>query len=119
MSDHDTIRALLRYKTETAIRDLERKKELDHERQLSEIRTSGPPISPPETIAAQLERLRNECRWTIPKLAEFVGVDSRSVDRHLAGSVTPSHKSMSAYEHAFSKHLKRQIVLKQMPRRCR
>jgi hypothetical protein len=68
-----------------------------------------------ETIAAQLERLREECRWTIPALAEAVGIDSRTVDRHLAGKFIPYARTISAYERAFSKQLKRQVVIKKMP----
>jgi hypothetical protein len=68
-----------------------------------------------ETIADQLERLRDECRWTIPKLAEAAGIDSRTVDRHLTGKVTPYARTISAYERAFSKLLKRHIVIKKMP----
>ncbi len=73
------------------------------------------PESPPaETIAAQLQKLREECRWTIPDLAEAAGIDRRTVDRHLAGSI-PYPRTISAYEKAFGKHLKRKIVINKMP----
>jgi len=74
------------------------------------------PMPPPsETIAAQLQKLRDECRWTIPQLAEAVRIDPRTVDRHLAGDFSPYPKTLSAYERAFSKHLKRKVVIKKMP----
>ncbi|MGA2356128.1 MAG: helix-turn-helix transcriptional regulator [Terriglobales bacterium] len=121
MSDRDTLRAIFRYKTETALRDLERQKELEHERKLAEIRASGfpptPVIPPPETIADQLERLRGECNWTHERLAEAVNLDVSSVTRHLAGNATPQLGNIARYEHAFSKHLKRQVLIKKTPRK--
>jgi hypothetical protein len=74
-----------------------------------------PASSPEETIAAQLQRLRDECRWTIPELAEAAGIDPRTVDRHLAGKSNPYPRTISAYERAFGKHLKRQVVINKMP----
>lgn len=74
-----------------------------------------PPIAPGETIAAQLQRLREECKWTIPELAEAAGLDSRTVDRHLAGKFIPYPRTLSAYEKAFRKRLKRQVVIRKMP----
>jgi DNA-binding XRE family transcriptional regulator len=65
-----------------------------------------PPSTPEQTIAAQLQKLRDECRWTIPELAEAVGIDPRTVDRHLAGKSNPYPRTISAYERAFGKHLK-------------
>jgi hypothetical protein len=75
------------------------------------------PAAPPpeETIAAQIQRLREECKWTIPELAEAAGLDSRTVDRHLAGKFIPYPRTLSAYEKAFRKRLKRQVVIRKMP----
>jgi len=38
-----------------------------------------PPSSPEETIAVQLQRLREECRWSVEKLAATVDLDTRTV----------------------------------------
>lgn len=74
------------------------------------------PAPPPvETIAMQLQRLREESKWTIPELAEAAGLDSRTVDRHLAGEFIPYPRTLSAYEKAFRKRLKRQVVIRKMP----
>jgi Helix-turn-helix domain len=77
----------------------------------------NPAPSPPpeETIAAQLQRLREECRWTIPKLAEAAGIDPSTVSRHLSGRFIPYARNISAYERIFSKKLKRQVVMNKMP----
>jgi hypothetical protein len=74
-----------------------------------------PPSPPEETIAEQLKRLRGECGLTIPKLAELVHIDPRTVDRHLAGESTPYPRNISAYERVFSTNLKRQVLIKKMP----
>jgi hypothetical protein len=74
-----------------------------------------PVPTPVETIAAQIQRLRVECKWTIPELAEAGGIDRRTVDRLLAGEFIPYPRTLSAYEKAFRKHLKRQVVLRKMP----
>jgi hypothetical protein len=68
---------------------------------------------PAETIAEQINHLREECRWTIEDLAGETGLGLRSVQRHIAGSV-PYDRNITAYERAFSKQLKRQIVIKKM-----
>src|SRR5438445_3584904 len=48
------------------------------------------PASPPEeTIAAQLQTLRDECRWTIEDLADATGISTRQVARHLSGEFNP------------------------------
>jgi len=66
-----------------------------------------------ETTADQINRLRAECRWTIEDLAEKTGLGLRSVQRHIAGS-TPYDRNITAYERAFSKQLKKQIVIHKM-----
>ena len=77
---------------------------------------SKPSPSPSEdTIAAQLQRLRDECRWTIPDLAEATDISVRQVARHLSGEFKPLPRKISAYERAFSNRLKRQIVIRKMP----
>jgi len=67
-----------------------------------------------ETIAGQLQRLREECRWTIPDLAEATGLSDRQVARHLSGKFKPLPRNISAYERAFCKRLQRKIVINKM-----
>ena len=75
-----------------------------------------PSLAPSEeTIAAQLKRLRAECNWTIPALAEAVNLDVKTVARNLSGQSIPYARNISAYERAFSKQLKRQILINKMP----
>ena len=74
------------------------------------------PVSPPvETIAAQLQRLRMECNWTIEKLAAKTGFDEKTVKRHLSGRVSPRLGNLTIYQQAFSKALKREVVIEKMP----
>jgi hypothetical protein len=68
-----------------------------------------------ESIAAQLTRLREECRWTIDELAEKIQVNLRTAQRHLASDNIPHKRHIAAYERVFSKELKRQIVIEKMP----
>jgi hypothetical protein len=70
---------------------------------------------PSESIAEQLNRLRQECRWTVETLAEKLGLDTRSVERHLAGKTKPRLGHVGAYERVFSKAIGRTIVISQMP----
>lgn len=69
---------------------------------------------PKETIASQLQRLREECRWTIPVLAEAANLSPRQVARHLSGEFQPLPRNISAYERAFTKQLKRNVVINKM-----
>jgi DNA-binding XRE family transcriptional regulator len=69
----------------------------------------------PDTIAAQLQRLRRECNWSAEKLAEAVRLNPRTVARHLSGETTPHLRNISAYERVFSKQLKRRVVVNKMP----
>jgi hypothetical protein len=68
-----------------------------------------------DTIAAQINRLRNECHLTAEELAEEVELDSRTVQRHLAGETTPYARHLRIYERVFSKILNRQVVISKMP----
>lgn len=69
----------------------------------------------PESIADQLRRLREESRLTYEKLAEELRINSRSVERHLAGTATPRIGHIGAYERAFSVALKRKVVISRTP----
>lgn len=72
-----------------------------------------------ETIGLQLNRLREECRWTEEQLAERISISLRSVQRHLAGESIPYSRHIHAYERVFSKRLERQVVIDRMSCRCR
>jgi len=76
------------------------------------------PSNPSETIAAQLQRLRLECNWTIEKLAAKTGFDEKTVKRHLSGRVSPRLGNLTIYQQAFSKALKREVVIEKMPPKC-
>ena len=73
------------------------------------------PLPPSETeptpIKDQLELLREECRITVEKLAEGIGLDPRSVYRHLSGEAAPRARQIGAYEKLFSKRLSRSVRL--------
>ena len=71
-----------------------------------------PAVSPPdETIAAQIRRFRDECRWTNEDLAEAADLSTRQVARHVSGEAMPYKRNIGKYERVFSKKLKRQIVI--------
>ena len=70
--------------------------------------------TPVETIGAQIERLRLECRLTVEELAEVLGVEVRSVYRHRSGQSTPRPGHLAAYERLFSQRLERKVVLSLM-----
>jgi hypothetical protein len=74
-----------------------------------------PSPPPEETIAAQLRSLLKESRWTAEELAEAVGINTRTVTRHLSGETVPYPRNISAYERVFSNQLKRQVVINKMP----
>lgn len=73
------------------------------------------PSTPSETIAAQLQRLRIECNWTIEKLAEKTRFDEKTVKRHLSGRANPRLGNVAKYKIAFSKELKREVVIAKTP----
>lgn len=71
------------------------------------------PAAPPrESVAEQLERLRDECRLTVDELADKLDIEPRSVYRHLAGTSAPRLKQIGAYERVFAEILERKIVIK-------
>jgi DNA-binding transcriptional ArsR family regulator len=74
-----------------------------------------PDASRPETIGAQINRLRQESQLTIEQLAEEVDVNRRTVERHLADDSRPYDRHLSAYGRVFSKCLNRKVVIRKMP----
>jgi len=76
------------------------------------------PALPPataETVAAQIDRLRQECHLSAEELAEEVEMDARSVRRHLAGDTVPHPRGLRVYQKVFSKLLNRQVVISKVP----
>src|ERR1022692_4046879 len=70
------------------------------------------------SIGEQLEQLRQECNWSIEKLAEAVKIDPTNVSRHLSNKSVPYPRNLAKYIHVLSKELKRHIVIsKTQPRR--
>jgi len=67
------------------------------------------------TIGEQIRDLRTESRWTAEELAEATGIDERTVRRHENGDTEPYARTLLKYEHAFSKRLKRQVVISKTP----
>jgi DNA-binding XRE family transcriptional regulator len=67
-----------------------------------------------ETVGAQINRLREECRLTVEEIAEKIGVEPRSVQRHEADTSIPYARHLRAYEREFSKILNRKIVINKM-----
>jgi DNA-binding XRE family transcriptional regulator len=73
------------------------------------------PEAKPETIGAQIKRLRHECKWTIQELADVIDIDERTIRRHEADDVQPYDRTVRAYERVFSNELKRKILIGNMP----
>lgn len=68
-----------------------------------------------ETVSSQLNRLREECRFTVEALAEAIGVDPTTVSRHLSGAATPQLRTLGAYDRTFSNKLGRKMVIEKTP----
>jgi len=61
------------------------------------------------TVAQQLTRYRDDLHLTVEEMSEAVGVEPRSISRHLAGEVIPRPKVLAAYEQFLSKRAGRTI----------
>ncbi len=87
---------------------------------VNHLRTYGIGYPPTETqipkgnklnqITEQLRTLRFESDMTVEGLAEGVGLQVRSVYRHLSGRVKIRKSNLEAYSKFFSKKLKRQVT---------
>src|ERR1019366_1526004 len=64
----------------------------------------------PKDAGQEINRLREECRLTIEDLAKAIEAAPRTVQRHLAGKNRPLPRFVAAYEHVFSRLLKRKVV---------
>jgi hypothetical protein len=72
------------------------------------------PQKPDMALAIQIKDLRDECRLTTEELAEKISLDSRSVQRHIAGKTQPYVRHIRAYEALFSKLLDRKVLFKKL-----
>lgn len=68
-----------------------------------------------ESVSSQIDRLREQCRWTVEHLAERIGRAPSTVNRHIAGRMIPNLSTLGAYEKVFSNHMKTQIFIKKTP----
>jgi hypothetical protein len=68
-----------------------------------------------EPTCIQLSKLREESRLTVEQLAERVKLDTRSVERHLAGKTIPRLAHIGCYEKIFSELLARHVVISKTP----
>ena len=84
----------------------------DHPANINQVTAA---VSEQESLADQIQRLRVECKWSIEKLAAKTGLDERTVKRHLSGHSVPHLSNLSLYEQAFSKALKKEVVISKMP----
>ena len=70
-----------------------------------------------EPLSEQIRALKNECDLTAEELASALQVDTRSIQRHLAGDALPRRKHLAVYEEFFSKRLGRTVTLKRPHKR--
>ena len=78
LQDHDNpIRVMMRHKTEMALREIERQKELEHERKLAEIRASVVAPTPAGTVPNLEESVRFR---TLDKYYQVIVFDNREYE---------------------------------------
>lgn len=96
---------------ETVWNHLEELKNTSSQAQLD---SSVSPANPafPGSIGEQIRQLREECLFTNEQLAEALGVDRRSVVRHISGDNLPSKQHISKYQKLFSTRLRKEVRLK-------
>jgi hypothetical protein len=63
-------------------------------------------------VGREIEKLRVECDITVEFLAEEIGIEPRSVYRHLSGDATPNKRRIAIYEKVFSERLNRPVTLR-------
>jgi hypothetical protein len=68
-------------------------------------------------FGTELRRLLEEAEWKPEDIAEKIGIDSRTVYRHLNGSVFPTAKTRWAYQGVLRERLKKNIVLPKSAKR--
>jgi hypothetical protein len=67
--------------------------------------------SRPEPLSDQLNRLIAESRMSIPALAERMGIEPRSIYRHLSGESEPRLGHIGAYERVLTEATGRKVVI--------
>ncbi len=72
------------------------------------------PQVPKESVAAQLVRLKEEAHLTVQELGDLIGLEDRSIRRHLSADAIPYDRHLRAYEREFSKLLKRKVVISKL-----
>jgi hypothetical protein len=69
-----------------------------------------------EPLKVQLAHLRKDCKLTVDQLAEAIDIETRSVYRHLRGTI-PRDEQLRAYERVFTEKLGQPITLTTTPKR--
>jgi len=64
------------------------------------------------TLSAQIRRLQNECGISAEEMAEALGIEPRSIYKHLAGQTVPRRNHLAAYEKLFSERLNKSVTLR-------
>jgi hypothetical protein len=92
---------------------------LGHLNRLAALAEQPKSLSAPqdESVAIQLKELFEECRMTCEDVAEAIGIEPRSVYRHLSGEAVPRKRQLGGYEKLFSDKLKRQVRLRRSGKR--
>ena len=65
-------------------------------------------------LALQINNLRKACGWTIPDLAQGIGVSISTVNRWLSGLSTPYPGNLRALADAFSRELRYEVTISQL-----
>jgi len=68
-------------------------------------------IPQPESLTEQLKHLQAECRLTAQEMADSLGIDLRSIFRHLSGQALPRRTHLASYEKLFSEKLGKKVTL--------
>ncbi|HEX4006119.1 MAG TPA: helix-turn-helix transcriptional regulator [Acidobacteriaceae bacterium] len=69
------------------------------------------------SLGEQIRLLREDCRLTNEDLAAALGVDRRSVVRHISNDHKPAKRHLAAYEKLFSERLGRKVRIETSPQR--
>lgn len=74
-----------------------------------------PGVFAPVSVAARLKALKRKSRLSAQKIADGIGVDLRTVQRHLSGTASPRDAQILAYEKFFTNHLGEPTKIENMP----
>lgn len=70
----------------------------------------GKPNDGATVIGRNIDRLRNECGWSLDELGKQTGIDKKSILSHVNKGVKPIPRIRKEYAQAFSKALGRRII---------